>query len=73
MDLFRKLCDSNVLVLYVRIIMVWYTSQMIFVKREACVSGTFSVCNGVRQDGIFSPILFNVYMDKLSSTSVTAR
>ena len=73
MDLFRKLCDSNVLVLYVRIIMVWYTSQMIFVKREACVSGTFSVGNGVRQDGIFSPILFNVYMDKLSSTSVTAR
>ena len=30
-------------------------------------SSMFSVLNGVRQGGILSPLLFNVYMDKLSS------
>ena len=31
-----------------------------------CISDFFTVSNGVRQGGILSPILFNVYMDDLS-------
>ena len=30
------------------------------------VSGTFKVTNGIRQGGLLSPFLFNVYVDKLS-------
>ena len=39
---------------------------------EACVllkqraSATFLVCNGIKQGGILSPKLFNIYMDVLS-------
>ena len=31
-----------------------------------CISSPFRVSNGVRQGGILSPYLFNVYMDDLS-------
>ena len=30
-----------------------------------CISSPFRVSNGVRQGGILSPYLFNVYMDDL--------
>ena len=60
--LFKKLCDRNVPLLFVRIIMVWYTSQLICIKWGSCLSDPFSVHNGVRQGGILSPRLFNLYI-----------
>ena len=32
------------------------------------VSSSFHVTNGVKQGGIISPVLFNVYMDDLSTS-----
>ena len=46
--------------------MVWYCSQMFIVRWGNTLSSPFSVSNGVRQGGILSPILFNVYVDDLS-------
>ena len=43
-----------------------YAHQMFQVKWDNVVSAPFYVGNGVRQGGILSPILFNVYMDDLS-------
>ena len=37
-----------------------------FVRWGATTSTLFTVANGVKQGGIISPILFNVYMDDLS-------
>ena len=37
-----------------------------FVRWGATTSTQFTVANGVKQGGIISPILFNVYMDDLS-------
>ena len=36
------------------------------VKWGHCISNSFYVTNGVRQDGVLSPQLFNVYIDGLS-------
>ena len=40
--------------------------QLFYVKWGNVISNHFNVCNGVRQGGILSPTLFNVYMDDLS-------
>ena len=39
------------------------------VRWGGSVSSKFTVSNGVRQGGILSPFLFNVYMDDLSVNS----
>ena len=36
------------------------------VRWGACISDSFKVTNGVRQGGILSPQLFNIYIDVLS-------
>ena len=37
-----------------------------FVRWGNTISTPFTVANGVKQGGYISPILFNIYMDKLS-------
>ena len=44
----------------------WYTHQQMFVRWGNTISTHFTVANGVKQGGVISPILFNIYMDKLS-------
>ena len=51
--------------------MFWYTEQLFCVRWGDTVSSYFHVKNGLRQGGILSPTLFNVFMDKLS-TKLTA-
>jgi len=46
--------------------MVWYCTQTCSVLWNGVESDVFSVSNGVRQGGVLSPYLFNVYMDQLS-------
>ena len=64
--LFTKLQDRGVPPYLVRILQYWYTYQTMQIRWGNSISSPFRVTNGVRQGGILSPILFNVYMDDLS-------
>lgn len=50
----------------VRLLAFWYSNQTICVRWGTCISDPFNVSNGVRQGGLLSPKLFNLYMDELS-------
>ena len=50
----------------VRILAYWYANQTMHVKWGSSLSTPFSVGNGVRQGGLLSSALFNLYMDDLS-------
>ena len=64
--LFEKLIHRNTPGYLIRILIFWYTNQSMIVRWGDAVSEPFKVSNGVRQGGILSPYLFNVYMDDLS-------
>ncbi|XDV54494.1 hypothetical protein PO909_022775 [Leuciscus waleckii] len=64
--LFDKMSKRGVSKCIVRILSYWYANQSIAAKWGHCVSAPFGVRNGVRQGGILSPILFNMYVDELS-------
>ena len=66
--LFCKLLERGVPGYIVRILSFWYANQCMRVRWGAGVSGSFTVSNGVRQGGILSPYLFNVFMDDLSDS-----
>ena len=63
---FKKLIDRGMPLIIVRILMEY--TQKACVRWGSAVSDSFVVTNGVRQGGILSPLLFNVYMDGLSSS-----
>jgi len=65
--LFQKLVDRKVPGYLIRILMFWYSQQTMIVRWGDSTSQPFNVSNGVRQGGILSPFLFNVYMDELSN------
>ena len=65
--LFNKLTRRGVPGYIVKLLSYWYAKQTMRVRWEDCISSPFHVSNGVRQGGILSPYLFNVYMDGLSS------
>ena len=49
-----------------RILYYWYRTQKFTVRLCCSFSELFTVSNGVKQGGILSPHLFNVYMDDLT-------
>ena len=65
--LFQKLKRRGIPGYLLRILAFWYENQTMCVRWGKLLSAPFSVGNGVRQGGILSPFLFNVYMDDLSS------
>ena len=64
--LFQKLLSRNVPLFIVRILAMWYTHKKMCIRWGNDISPSFTVSNGVKQGGIISPNLFNVYMDGLS-------
>ena len=64
--LFKKLLYKGVPKLIVRLLMYWYISQQFAVKWCNVVSPFFTVSNGVRQGGVLSPVLYNLFIDDLS-------
>ena len=65
--LFEKQEHRGVPGYILRIIVFWYENQTMRVLWGNLLSNSFQVSNGVRQGGILSPYLFNVYMDDLSN------
>ena len=50
---------------FIKIIVNWYTKISRVFKWNGALSKSFSVCSGIRQDGILSPVLINIYADVL--------
>ena len=64
--LFQKLITRNVTIFIVRILAMWYDHQKICIRWSNAISSSFTISNSVKQGGIISPILFNVYKDGLN-------
>ena len=65
-SLLHKLCIRRVPSIIIRILKYWFTQQTFCVKWGSASSELFRVTNGLRQGGILSPVMFNVYLDCLS-------
>ena len=64
--LFQKLLNRKVDKIFCRLLMYWYCKQTYYIKWDGIMSDGFNVTNGVRQGGILSSALFNVYINGLS-------
>ena len=56
------LLDRGVPDFIVRLLCYWYSFQTMYIRWGSVTSDAFHVYNGVRQGGILSPLLFNVYV-----------
>ena len=61
-----KLRERGVPETLIRILAFWYANQKMQVRWGSAISAPFAVGNRVRQGGIISPVLFNLYMNGLS-------
>ena len=52
--------------LRLKLLCYWYQHQSMYVKWGSTMSSKFQVTNGVRQGGVLSPLLFDVYVNELS-------
>ena len=64
-SLFRKLIQAGLSIIFVRLLLFVYTMQHANVRWNGQVSDFFSLCNGVRQGGIISAILYCFYVNEL--------
>ena len=55
--------------LILRLLMNSYCSQKMRIRWNGAYSGTFTICNGVKQGGVtvLSPLLFNIYLEELEA------
>ena len=72
--LISKLLKLGIPCIYVNMIRYWYSNQYVKVRYQNRYSDEWLVCNGVRQGGVLSGFLFNVYindlLDKISKLSI---
>ena len=63
--LFHRLKDNNVPSYIINFLNYWYRNQRIYIKWGDNTSNSFPVSNGIRQGGILSPLLFNIYTNPM--------
>ena len=62
---FVRMCDIGVPAHVIKLIMTWYSNITMIVKWDGSYSNSCSVKREVRQGGVLSPLLFNVYLNVL--------
>ena len=60
-----NLLERNISPAVLRILIYMYMNQTLRVQWCQTLTSSFKVCNGVKQGGVLSPILFVVYVDSL--------
>ena len=70
---FKKLIDRQVPSYIVRIMIYCYINQTMFVRWSRILSEGFQVSNDVRQGGVLSPYLLNVYINDLRAALTKCR
>ena len=63
---FKKFSERGVPGYMLCVLTYWHKNQTMCIRWGDVYSVKFKVTNGVRQWGILSPYLFNVYVDELS-------
>ena len=63
--LFKKLIERIICPLFMKYLIHSDCNQKMRIKWNAAISGSFNTSNSVKQRGILSPLLFNVYLDEL--------
>ena len=66
--LFIKLLHKGLPAIICRLILSMYRNQEVYVSWNGNKSSRFKTYNGVKQGAILSPLLFNLYIDKIFST-----
>ena len=61
--LFIKLLKRNIPKNIILTLVDWYTNSFIYVKWCGVISSCYKMSSGVRQGGVLSPVLFNLYVD----------
>ena len=65
LTLFKNLFKRNMCLLILRFLIHSYCNQKMRIKWNAAISCSFDTSNGVKQGGVLSPLLFNVYLEEL--------
>ena len=65
--LFEKMLQRAIPIWIVKLIAHWYTHQEVMIRWGNLLSDPFTVSNGIKQGGILSPQLYNLYVDNLSA------
>ena len=71
--LFRKLLYRETPIVIVIILLFWYSKHAVCMKWGRCISGYFSISNGVWLSGNLFTKLFSVYIDDLSDKLVKCK
>ena len=66
-NLFKLIVERDICPLIARFLAYCYTNQIGHVKWCSTLSKAFNIKNGVKQGGVLSPLLFNMYIDVLLS------
>ena len=63
--LVRKMLQRGIPQCFICVLTDWYTKLTSVVRWQGMLSTSFSINAGVRQGGVLSPVLFNLYMDDM--------